>query len=69
MSRLLTKQATAELVHFHPEHVMRLARNGQFPRPIKTTPAPGASVRFIADEVEGWVAERMAARRESGGQR
>ena len=62
MARLLSKRETADLVGFHPEHVMRLARAGQFPKPIKTGNATNCAVRFIAAELDGWIAERMADR-------
>lgn len=62
MGRLLSKRQTAELVGFHPEHVMRLARAGAFPQPIKLGAAPNCAVRFLADEVDAWIASRMAAR-------
>lgn len=61
MSRLLTKKATAELLHCHPEHVMRMSRLGKFPRPIKLGDAAGCAVRFDATEVEAWIAERKVA--------
>jgi predicted DNA-binding transcriptional regulator AlpA len=63
LPQLLSKREAAEIVGFHPEHVMRLARAGRFPKPIKTGPAAGCAVRFVADEVEAWIADRMAARR------
>jgi predicted DNA-binding transcriptional regulator AlpA len=62
MARLLSKRETADLVGFHPEHVMRLARAGQFPKPIKTGAAVNCAVRFVAEEVDAWVAARMADR-------
>jgi predicted DNA-binding transcriptional regulator AlpA len=60
--RLWSKKQTAALVHYHGEHVMRLARQGKFPRPIKTGASPNCAVRFIAEEVEAWIAARMAER-------
>jgi predicted DNA-binding transcriptional regulator AlpA len=62
MPRLISKRETAEIVGFHPEHVMRLVRAGQFPRPIKTSSTVNCAVRFVADEVDAWIGERMAAR-------
>lgn len=61
-ARLLTKQDVAERIGFHPEHVMRLARTGKFPRPIKLGATARSSVRFVPEEVDAWVAERMSAR-------
>ena len=62
MPRLLSKHQTAEMVGFHPEHVMRLARQGRFPKPIKTGDHQKCAVRFIADEIDAWLTQRIAAR-------
>jgi predicted DNA-binding transcriptional regulator AlpA len=62
MPRLLSKRETAEIVGFHPEHLMRLARAGEFPQPIKLGAATNCAVRFIAEEVDAWIAARLAAR-------
>jgi predicted DNA-binding transcriptional regulator AlpA len=62
MPRLLSKRETAEIVGFHPEHVMRLARAGGFPKPIKLGNAANCAVRFLAQEVDAWIAARLAAR-------
>lgn len=60
--RLLSKKETAALVGVHPESIMRLSREGKFPRPIKLGGADNCAVRFVEDEVEAWLGERMAAR-------
>lgn len=60
--RLLTKKAVAELLGYHPEHVMRLAREGTFPRPIKLGSAQNSAVRFDLAEIEAWVAGRAGER-------
>jgi len=62
MRRLLDKRDVAELTHYHPEHVMRLARQNRFPAPIKMGDRRGCAVRWDAEEVSAWIAERMAAR-------
>jgi predicted DNA-binding transcriptional regulator AlpA len=62
MKQLLSKRQAADRVGFHPEHVMRLARAGLFPRPIKLGFAANCAVRFVADEVDGWLADRIAER-------
>lgn len=62
MRNLLTKQATAERLGVHPEHVMRLARDGKFPKPIKLGTGQGSAVRFVEAEVDAWLEARMAAR-------
>jgi len=58
--RLLTKQEAAELVRYHPASLMRLAREGLFPKPIKIGRGPQAYVRFDADELEAWIKTRAA---------
>lgn len=63
MPFLLSKKATADLVGFHPEHVMRLARAGQFPQPVKLGGSVNCAVRFVAEEVDEWIAARMADRK------
>ena len=62
MQSLLTKQAVAARVGYHPEHVMRLSRSGAFPRPIKLGKTDGSAVRFIESEVDAWVEARIAER-------
>jgi predicted DNA-binding transcriptional regulator AlpA len=62
MPRLLSKRQVAELVGLHAESIMRLARQKKFPRPIKMGDGENCAVRFVADEIEKWIAERMAAR-------
>ena len=60
--RLWSKKETAKVVGVHPEHIMRLARQGRFPRPIKLGNTENCAVRFVANEVEAWITARMAAR-------
>jgi predicted DNA-binding transcriptional regulator AlpA len=62
MTQLLSKREVAEIIGFHPEHLMRLARAGAFPQPIKLGTATNCAVRFVAEEVASWVAARLAAR-------
>ena len=48
MTNLLTKREAAALVGWHPEHVMREARAGRFPKPIsasRSATAAGGRVR------------------------
>jgi predicted DNA-binding transcriptional regulator AlpA len=63
MSQLWTKKQAAKFANLHPEHVMRLARTGKFPRPIKIGDGPRGAVRFDADEIEAWLRAKLAARR------
>jgi predicted DNA-binding transcriptional regulator AlpA len=62
MRQLISKKATAARVDLHEESVMRLVRAGKFPKPIRTGPSLNCRVRFVEDEVEAWISERMAAR-------
>lgn len=62
MRELWTKQKTAEAVGYHAEHLMRLSREGTFPRPVKLGATSNSAVRFVAEEIEAWISERMAAR-------
>jgi len=41
---------------------MRMARAGAFPGPIKLGGAANCAVRFVAEEVEAWIATRLSAR-------
>jgi predicted DNA-binding transcriptional regulator AlpA len=60
--RLLSKKEVAALVHYHPEHIMRLVRQQRFPRPIKLGSADNSAVRFIDEEIDAWLAARVAER-------
>ena len=62
MTILLTKKQVAARVGLHAEHVMRMAREGRFPKPVKLGPQPGCAVRFVQEEVEAWLRDRMAER-------
>ncbi len=62
MQRLLSKKEVAARVGFHPEHVMRMARQHRFPQPVKMGDSYRSAVRFIAQEVDEWIATRMAER-------
>ncbi len=59
---LLTKKEAARLVGLHPESVMRLARNGHFPKPLKYGPNARHSIRFVETEIREWIEARMAER-------
>jgi prophage regulatory protein len=57
--RFLRKPEAAARVGYHPEHVMRLVRQDKFPKPVQLGPK---SIAFIEEEVEAWMAERVAER-------
>ncbi len=58
----LSKREAARRVGFHPVHLMRLAKAGKFPIPVRIGEM---KVAFIEDEVTAWqeakIAERDAA--------
>lgn len=62
MLQLMSKREAAEKIGFHPEHLMRLSRAGMFPRPIRLGLSTNCAVRFVADEVDAWLAGRIADR-------
>lgn len=51
-----------ELTGLSSSSVYRLSASGSFPSPIKLTPG-GRSSAWVADEVNQWVADRIAASR------
>ena len=57
--RFLRKHVAADRVGYHPEHLMRLVRQGKFPRPVQLGPR---SVAFVEEEVNAWLKERIAER-------
>ncbi len=57
--RFLRKNDVAALVGWHPVHVMREARAGRFPKPVQIG---RNSVGFVAEEVDVWMAARVAER-------
>ena len=58
---LLTKTQAAERVHLCPGHVMDLARQGRFPKPVKHGGRNGR-VCFVESEVEAWIQDCIAKR-------
>ncbi len=49
-------------VGYHSEHLMRLVRQGDFPRPVRTGHGPTGAIRFLECELDAWLAARMALR-------
>lgn len=52
---LITKRDVAQMLHVHPESVMRLVRNGKFPAPIRLQDKSGSRLRWDLYEIEAWV--------------
>lgn len=64
---LIDKRAAASLAGgYHPEHVMRLSRQGRFPRPVRLGPTPRCRVMFLREEVAEWIEKRIAERDAKG---
>jgi len=61
MMRLLSKRQVAEIVQMHPESIMRLAREGKFPRFIKIGTGTGGAVRFVESDIEDWIKQKRFA--------
>ena len=61
--RFIRKLEAAKRVGWHPSHLMRKARAGEFPAPVQLGPN---SVAFVADEVDEWMQARADARPTSG---
>ena len=57
--RLERKKVTAARIGFHPVHLMRLVKAGQFPRPVRLGPN---SIAFVTTEVDLWIEQRIAER-------
>jgi len=57
--KLLSKRVVAEILGVHPQTVMRLARQGRFPRPFRTGEI-GSAVRWRESDVAAWIAQRSA---------
>ena len=57
--RLVTMRELVERVPFSRVHIYRLIRDGKFPAPIKLG---DRRVAFLENEVESWVAARIAER-------
>ena len=55
----IRKNQTAKKVGWHPSHLMRKVRAGEFPQPIQLGPN---SVAFVEDEVLAWQKARIAER-------
>ena len=59
LERLITKQELRPIVPYTPQHILRLEKQGKFPRRVQV----GANrVAWLSSEVEAWVAARVAER-------
>ncbi len=62
MTKLLSKKQVAQIIQMHPESVMRLSREGKFPRFIKIGSGTGAAVRFVESDIEEWIKQRRGTK-------
>ncbi|HUK08523.1 MAG TPA: AlpA family phage regulatory protein [Stellaceae bacterium] len=60
--QLMTKKEAGEFVGLHAESVMRLSRQGRFPKPIRLGASHSSSIRFVRREVEQWLTKQMQER-------
>lgn len=61
MQRLLSKSETSDLVGIHSVSLMRLVRQGRFPKPIKISRSTNSRVRFLPHDVTQWIEARKAS--------
>ena len=59
MIRLIRKKVTAGRVGWHPVHLMRKAKAGEFPAPVQIGPN---SIAFVEEEVNQWILDKIAER-------
>ena len=60
IEQLISKKRLVEIVPFSAQHILRLEKQGKFPRRIKL----GARrVGWRVSEIEAWIAERVSASR------
>ena len=57
--QFILKNKTAELVGWHPVHLMREAKAGRFPAPVQIGPN---SVGFVEEEVLAWMENKIQRR-------
>lgn len=62
MSTLINKSTAAKACDYSEAHIMRLAKQGRFPQPIRLGNSPQHAVRFLKSEIDAWIAERVAER-------
>jgi predicted DNA-binding transcriptional regulator AlpA len=65
--RLLRLSAVQERIPYSRSTILRLEREGRFPRKVKLSPTAGAkgAIAWYEDEVDAY-AEELAAQREAG---
>ena len=66
MSRLLTKKQlnTAKGIPYHPEHIMRLVRQGKFPAPFRLNDSPNSRVVWREEDVDAYIVRMISLTRQ-----
>ena len=59
--RILSKRQLKELVLYSPQHVARLEKAGQVPKPVQLGPN---RVGWVEDEILDWIRKRLDGRGE-----
>ena len=57
--RLITKAELRTLVPYTPQHILRMEKQGRFPRRVQLGPN---RVAWLLTEIETWIAARVAER-------
>ncbi len=55
----LSKRVTAKRVNYHPVHLMRKVKAGEFPAPVRLS---AHKIAFVEDEVTAWQDAKVAVR-------
>jgi prophage regulatory protein len=56
---IISKRETAKKTSLHPATVMRLARQGRFPKPVQLAKT---RIGFVEREVDQWIEDRINER-------
>ena len=62
MNVLLNKREAAARIGVNPHTLVRMAKGGRFPAPVRLGDHPLAEHRFIESEVEAWIEARVVER-------
>ena len=57
--RLITKAELRNLVPYTPQHILRMEKQGRFPRRVQLRPN---RVAWLLTEIEAWISARVAER-------
>lgn len=60
--KLLTKRQVIEKVGYSGQHIMRLMKEGKFPKCIKPGGVPNAKVFWLEEVVNDWINRQVEAR-------